>query len=85
MYLNQLLFSMPGGAEWIFILLAFAVAMASLGLWIYTIVDIVRNTFSDDTTKIVWLLVVVLTGILGSILYLIFGRSGRILPEANNM
>lgn len=85
MYLNQLLFSMPAGAEWILILLALAIALVSLGVWIYTIVDIAKSNFSDDTTKIVWLLVVVLTGILGSILYLIIGRSSKILPESNNI
>ena len=85
MYLNQLLFSMPAGAEWILILLALAIALVSLGVWIYTIVDIAKSNFSDDTTKIVWLLVVVLTGILGSILYLIIGRSAKILPESNNI
>lgn len=76
---------MPAGAEWILILLALAIALVSLGVWIYTIVDIAKSNFSDDTTKIVWLLVVVLTGILGSILYLIIGRSAKILPESNNI
>lgn len=81
MFLAQLLFSMPGGAEWILILLVLAMLLAFLGFWIYTIVDIAKSKFVDDTAKIVWLLVVVLTGIVGSIIYWIFGRSSRVLVD----
>ncbi len=83
MYLTQLLLSMPGGAEWIFILLFFALALSFLGFWIYTIVDIAKSKFNDDTAKIVWLLVVLLTGIIGSFIYWIFGRSNRVLVKEN--
>lgn len=81
MFLTQLLLSMPGGAEWILILLALAMLLAFLGFWIYTIVDIAKSRFVDDTNKIVWLLVVVLTGVIGSIIYWIFGRSSRVLVD----
>ncbi len=81
MFLAQLLLSMPGGAEWILILLVLAMGLGFLGFWIYTIVDIAKSKFVDDTSKIVWLLVVVLTGILGSLIYWIFGRSSRVLVD----
>ena len=53
--------------------------------WIYTIVDIVKSNFQDETTKIIWLLVVVLIGVLGSLIYWIFGRSGRVIAEHKNI
>ena len=81
MYLTQLLLSMPAGAEWIIILVGIALALAAMGFWIYTIVDVAKSKFADDTTKIIWLLVVLLSGILGSLIYWIFGRSGRILQQ----
>ncbi len=81
MFLAQLLLSMPGGAEWILILLVLAMVLALLGFWIYSIVDIAKSKFVDDTSKIVWLLVVVLTGIIGSLIYWIFGRSSRVLVD----
>lgn len=81
MFLAQFLFSMPGGAEWILILFVLAMLLAFLGFWIYTIVDIAKSKFVDDTAKIVWLLVVVLTGVVGSIIYWIFGRSSRVLVD----
>jgi len=70
---------MPGGSEWTLVLLVFAVLLAMLGFWIYTIVDVAKSKFNDETTKIVWLLVVLITGIIGSLIYWIFGRSSRIL------
>ena len=79
--IQTLLLSMPGGSEWLLVL----IVLAFLIFWIFTIVDVAKSKFSDDTSKIIWLLIVLLTGILGSILYWIFGRSGRILPEANNI
>lgn len=81
MYLTQLLLSMPGGAEWILILFVFTILLAILGFWVYTIVDVAKSKFADDTSKIVWLLVVLLTGIIGSIVYWIFGRSSRLMED----
>ena len=81
--MSTYLFSMPGGAEWILIIVALALLLASIGFWIYTIVDIVKSNFQDETTKIIWLLVVVLTGVLGSLIYWIFGRSGRVIVNEN--
>ena len=83
--MSTYLFSMPGGAEWILIIVALAFVLALIGFWIYTIVDIVKSNFQDETTKIIWLLVVVLIGILGSLIYWIFGRSGRVIAEHNNI
>ena len=83
--MSTYLLSMPGGAEWILIIVALALVLAIIGFWIYTIVDIVKSKFQDETTKIIWLLVVVLLGILGSLIYLIFGRSGRVIAEQNNI
>ena len=81
--MSTYLFSMPGGAEWILIIVALAFVLSLIGFWIYTIVDIVKSNFQDETTKIIWLLVVVLIGILGSLIYWIFGRSGRVIVNEN--
>ena len=83
--MSTYLFSMPGGAEWILIIVALAFVLALIGFWIYTIVDIVKSNFQDETTKIIWLLVVILMGILGSLIYWIFGRSGKVIAEHNHI
>jgi len=47
-------------------------------LWIWALVDIIKSRFNSDTTKIIWIVVVILLPLLGSILYLIIGRSQRV-------
>ncbi len=75
----QLLLSMPAGAEWLLVILVLATVLAFAGFWIYTVVDVVKSKFDDDSTKIVWLLVVILLGFLGSIIYWVVGRPKRVL------
>ncbi|WP_457130182.1 PLDc N-terminal domain-containing protein [Mucilaginibacter sp. HD30] len=43
----------------------------------YCIVDIMRSSFKDNTTRLLWLAVVLLAPFLGSIAYLIAGRGGK--------
>jgi predicted membrane channel-forming protein YqfA (hemolysin III family) len=60
-----ILFGLPGGTEWLLIL-----AFLGLGLWwIFTIIEIARGRYENENDKIVWLLVVILLGILGLIIY----------------
>jgi hypothetical protein len=46
-------------------------------LAIYCIIDIMKSSFRDNTTKILWLAVVLFAPFLGSIAYLIAGRGGK--------
>ena len=56
--LSHYLFSMPAGLEWLVLLFG----LASIIFWIVAIIDVVRSKFQDETTKIIWLLVVILIG-----------------------
>jgi len=47
-------------------------------LWIMAIVDIVNSRFRDDTTKIIWILLVIFIPFIGTILYYFVGREQRI-------
>lgn len=49
-------------------------ALASLVVWIWAIVDCAQREFPQQETKIVWILVIVLVGIIGALVYLIAGR-----------
>ncbi len=44
-------------------------------LWLWAIIDLVKRNFSDNATKIVWALVIIFIPFVGSILYLVVGRS----------
>ena len=79
----QFLLSMPAGAEWLLVILVLSTILVFAGFWIYTIVDVIRSKFNDDTTKIVWLLVVILLGFLGSIIYWVIGRPKRVTIDNN--
>ena len=46
-------------------------------LAIYCIIDIMKSSFKDNTTKLLWLAVVLLAPLLGSIAYFIAGRGGK--------
>ena len=47
-------------------------------LWIFAIIDILKSNFKDSTNKIIWVLIVLLLPVLGSILYFIFAGQQKI-------
>ena len=53
-----------------------ALLLAALGFWIWSLVDAIR--VPDESfragSKVVWVLVIALTGFLGSVVYLFAGR-----------
>ncbi len=58
-------------------LLLLALLAAAIGVWIWSLVDAIR--VPDDSayragTKVVWVLVIAVTGFLGSLVYLAMGR-----------
>ena len=47
--------------------------LLAIGLWVYCLIHILKNKF-EKNDKIVWVLVVILLPIFGSLLYLLIGR-----------
>lgn len=53
-------------------------------LWIWALVDAIRvpdDSYYNEGNKIIWILVIALTGFIGAIVYLIIGRP---TPENRN-
>lgn len=55
----------------------FILGIAAFAFWVWAIVDVVK--VPDDSmfkagSKLVWVLVVVITGVMGAIIYLVVGR-----------
>jgi len=73
--MSNLLFLNIGSSEILIILFC---AIAYFGLIIFCMLDAVRATFKDSSTKIIWVLVILFFPFLGSILYLTLGRRARI-------
>lgn len=47
------------------------------GLWIYCLIDLVRNKF-EENDKIIWVLILMFIPFIGSILYLFIGRKKKL-------
>ncbi|MCA9116905.1 MAG: PLDc_N domain-containing protein [Planctomycetaceae bacterium] len=70
--------AMPEVALWgggLFMLIAGLLALAAVVIWVWALVDAIRNPALDDTMRIVWVLVIVFTQIVGALIYLVIGRS----------
>ncbi len=66
---------MPGGVEWLFMMV---IVLGSIGLFIYVLVDILKSEFTNSINKVIWLILVLFTGPLGIVLYLLIGKKQRI-------
>ena len=70
-----------GGA---FFLLWLLLGIAALVLWVWALISAIQNPALDSTMKIVWVLVIVFTGIIGAIIYLLVGRNKSAAPHGPN-
>lgn len=52
----------------LFFLIAIIAILTTI-LWIWMIVDCAKRKFKNENDKIVWILVIVLAGLIGSIIY----------------
>ena len=67
------------GILWI---LMFILGIAAFGVWIWALVDAIQNPALEGTMRIVWVLVIVFTHIIGAIAYLAIGPSRRTTRSA---
>ena len=65
----------------VFLFILVALFFGYTGVWIYTIIDLVRSPFDSNTNKIIWLLVVMFMLVLGTILYWLLGTVHKIDSE----
>jgi len=64
-----------GGGMLLFIVV---LGILSFVLFLWALIDAIQNPALDPTSRIVWILVILLTNGLGAILYLLIGRSRRL-------
>lgn len=70
---HVLLYLSGFGASEIIVMFMF-VALPAV-LWLWAIIDLVKRNFADNATKVIWALVIIFIPFVGSILYLVVGRS----------
>ncbi len=59
---------------------AILVGLALLVFWVWALVDCIRREFPGQNDKLIWILVIVLVGWLGALIYLFAGRPKSWLP-----
>ena len=71
--------SAPGdaGAAMPFLLVFGVVAIAAFALWVWALVDCLRDETATGNDKLLWALIIVLLGAIGAILYLLIRRPQR--------
>ncbi|SFO06665.1 Phospholipase_D-nuclease N-terminal [Algoriphagus ornithinivorans] len=56
----------------------FGIGIIGLAIYAYTIYDVVISNFANDTDKLIWILIVILVPLLGTVLWFLIGRGKRI-------
>jgi ABC-type molybdate transport system permease subunit len=49
-----------------------------IGLYLYTLINILKSEFTNSINKVIWLILVLFTGPLGIVLYFFIGRKQKI-------
>ena len=55
-----------------------AVGIAAFGTWLFALVEAASAEFENSTEKILWILLIILLPVVGTILYLVIGRKNRL-------
>ncbi len=61
----------------IFFIFAFFIALVSIVLWMWMLIDCLTNKELDSNEKLVWTLVIVFTHMIGAIIYFFVGRKKK--------
>ncbi|MBQ0768591.1 MAG: PLDc_N domain-containing protein [Bizionia sp.] len=59
------------------LIIAQFIIFLAIGLWLYATTDIIKSTF-ENNDKIIWLLIVTLLPILGTLLYSFIGKKRKL-------
>jgi hypothetical protein len=54
------------------------IGLLCLILWVWALVDIINGRFREDSTRIIWILLVIFVPFLGTLLYFLIGREQKI-------
>ncbi len=63
-------------------LVAIALIVATTALWVIALIDVLKREFPGENEKLIWVLVVALTGCIGALIYWYMGRDkGTLAPR----
>ncbi len=67
-----------GGFEFIFMLLFGCLGLLTTVFWIWMIVDCATKETDQGNTKLIWIIIIVFTHLIGALIYLFVRRPQRI-------
>ncbi|MDR7128514.1 hypothetical protein J2X69_000846 [Algoriphagus sp. 4150] len=56
----------------------FGLGIIGLAIYAFTIYDVISSNFANQNDKLIWVLIVVLVPLLGTVLWFLIGRGKRI-------
>jgi hypothetical protein len=66
-----------GYYELLVLLAFFVVGFAGTGFWVWALIDCVRNEPEGSQEKLVWVIIIVFTNVIGAAMYLFIQRPKR--------
>lgn len=57
------------GFMWLFIILFFGLFLVAFIFWILMLIDAAKRKFPGENDQLIWILIIVLAGIIGAIIY----------------
>jgi hypothetical protein len=64
--------------EVVFVLMVMTFGIGGMLLWIWTLIDCIRNESDQGNERIVWVVVIAATHLIGALIYLVVRRPRRI-------
>lgn len=59
------------------VLIILILTVAILALCLYTLIDVIKSEFENSSNKIIWILIILFLGPIGSIIYLSMGKKQK--------
>ncbi len=63
--------------EMLFVLFMLLIGLGCVVLWFYCLIDVIKAEFKGESDKVIWLVLIVMLPMIGSILYLTIGMNQK--------
>ena len=63
--------------EILFVLMVLTIGLGGFILWIWTLIDCIKNETDDNNERVVWVVVIAVAQLIGALIYLIVRRPSR--------
>lgn len=66
-----------GGAPIILVIFFGLIALAGFALWLWSLIHCIQNRYLNDTNRVIGIILIVVLGLLGSLIYLFLPKEGE--------